>query len=210
MRCFALAPTKAFENYLIELVQDRKIIIRLYAAKSLIYLASKLGIELILEKISKFTDYCYYLFQDFFQDSPSKVIDIIIKNADNPKLFHACLKVLGPLVVTRSMPFLKNSLLAESVEDRLLAIELFSDNPSEDAEDVLIDLLLDEDERVKKQVIKGLSWISTNKGMLKIQEIFHSSNRPKVILEAARALHVLGKLEEENQSEYTDYVLRFR
>jgi hypothetical protein len=209
-RCFALSPSKDFENDLIKLVGDKKIVVRIYAARSLINLQSKKGIELILERISRFTDYCYYIFQDFFQDSPSKVIDIIIKSGSHPNLFHACLKILAPLVVTKSIPFLKSSLSTESIEDRLLAIELFSNNPPEDAEDVLIDLLSDDNERVKIQVIKGLSWISTTKGVGKLQEIFRLSSRPQLILEAASALKVLGKLGEEKASEFTDYVLRFR
>jgi hypothetical protein len=210
VRCFALSPSKAWEESLIRLVQDKKILIRVYAAKTLIHLESERGIYVILKEISKFTGYCFYLFQDFFQNSSSRVIDIIIKSANDPKLLHASLKVLSPLVVNLPILFLKNILLSENIEVKLLAVELFCNNPLKDGEDVLIELLSDKNEKIIKQAIKGLSFISTNKGIEKLQEIFHYSHQPKLILEAARALDALGKLKEEKESEYTDYVFRFR
>jgi hypothetical protein len=209
VRCFALANNKEFEDYLIRLVQDKNIMIRIYAAKTLIHLESKVGIEIILEGISKFTGYCYYLFQDFFQNSTSKVIDIIIVCAKNPKLFGASVKVLASLVVSLPITFLKKGLVSKDIEIRLLAIKLFYHNPTKDAEDILIKLISDKNQKVQIEAIKGLGWISTNKGIVKLQEIFHYNRKPKVILEAARALHALGKLKEEKISEYTDYVFRF-
>ena len=206
-RCFVLLPDLKDEKALCLLVNDSYSKVKLCAARALISLESACGIRRVLESVSTSSGYVYYMLCDILQKSSQNVLKMLVKDASEPLLQKACLKVLATQVVTVPIPFLQKYLDSSDREDKLLAIEVLSHNPTQDAEKILLKFL--EDPSVQKRAIQGLGRVGAEEGIKRLQAILAKEEDQIIQVEAAKALQALGKLDLIRDTEIKEYVLRF-
>ncbi len=156
-RVFALHAEKEDEKKILNLMNDRRFLIRSPASLAAIRLESNAGIERILYAISTEVGFAKFFYRDALLQGSKKVAEIIVELAANPLLHQAALDILGGKSWGGAIPFLKEDLGSDNPEIRLLALRVLIRNILPDSFPFFEKGAKDPDSKVRATAMEGLN-----------------------------------------------------
>lgn len=191
-RVFNLFPFQEDEEMILKLMNDPEFIVRSPASSAAISLQSEKGIHKALYSIAHDEGYSFYFYQDLLVQNPDKVFEKVIEFAKDPDIHGGALRVLGSHTWSKPIPFLKDDLESPDPVIRRLGYKVLLNNEYQNRQEYFIKGLLDADEEVVLQSIRGIALYDITPHLQKLKEFLE--NRSWTIrLASARALMKEGK-----------------
>ncbi len=215
-RVFRLHAEPEDEPFLLELMVDKKFLIRSPASFALIDLESKEGVIKILQAIQKEPGYAQFLYRDALLRGSEKVLEILNEVAKDPSLHLQVLDVLGAKSWGGTISFLAEDLKSEDPVRYHLALKVLIRNPLPDSFSYFQAALSNPDPKVRVIAMKGISLFPSDE----LSNILENGLRDfawEVRVEAGKALkglgeaglNILNKQEEEVSKEAAQFVIEF-
>lgn len=196
LRCIALNPKQLLdERTVAPLLNDKKFIVRILAASSMVRTEQKELLLPVLKRMVQEPPIGRYAYRDLLINGGEHIFQWIEEIADqetDPPLVAASLDVLAARISHNLLPLAIKHIYSPDLACRLAAIKIFASIPSHESTRHLTQLLLDENWQIRAAAAQGLGKILALSSIPELSRALQDSEW-SVRLQAASALKAMGK-----------------
>ena len=215
-RTFRLYAKPEDENSILDLMNDKKFLVRNPAAIAAICIESQKGVLKLFQELIKDKQYAQFIYRDALLFGSGKVFQYILEIAKDNTYHLPALSILSGKSWGKEIPFLQNDLSSQDPNTRLLALKVLIRNPLIDSHQYFEKEAQDSDPSIRAVAMEGIGFFSSNQSYEILKKGLCDSVW-EVRLSAARAcrklgepgIKILNELNETISSDAAKYVLTF-